>query len=40
VMESVKEQPAQKAPPVEAVKPAPAPAAPSGEPSQAGSVPK
>ncbi len=40
VMESVKEQPAQKAPPVEAVKPAPAPAAPSGESSQAGSVPK
>jgi len=40
VMESVKEQPAQKAPPAEAVKPAPAPAAPSGEPSQAGSVPK
>ncbi len=42
VMESVKEQPAQKAPAIEAPKPAaaPAPAAPSGEPSQAGSVPK
>ena len=38
VMDTVKEQPAQKAPAVEAVKPAPA--APSGESSQAGSVPK